>query len=115
MRLYGYEYYEMLLVYVDVIIIIYHLGDQVAKKTGDFYNIKEGSQGQPMHYLGVETEKIQTKDEREIWMTSSRYYITNDIDNAEGLLLEDGKFEVLNYNDRKPFPSNYRQGLGVTE
>ena len=94
MRLYGYEYYEMLLVYVDVIIIIYHLGDQVAKKTGDFYNIKEGSQGQPMHYLGVETEKIQTKDEREIWMTSSRYYITNEIDNVEVLLLEDGKFEV---------------------
>ena len=40
MRPDGYNYYEMLLVYVDEIIIISHLDDQLAKQIGEFYNIK---------------------------------------------------------------------------
>ena len=44
--------------------IISHLGDQVAKKMGKFYNIKEGSQGPPTRYLVEDTEKIKTEDGR---------------------------------------------------
>ena len=84
--------------------IIYHLGDEVARKTGDFYKIKEGSQGSPMQYLRKDTENIQTDYERDIWKTSSRYYITNSIENVEGLLLEYVKCEVLKYNARNTFP-----------
>ena len=36
----GYKHYRMLLVYVDDIMIIYHLGYQAAQKTGDFYKTK---------------------------------------------------------------------------
>ena len=45
MRPDGYKYYEMLIVYVDDIMIVSHFGDEVAKQIGDFYKIKEGSQG----------------------------------------------------------------------
>ena len=72
MRPDGYDYYEMLLVYVDDIIIISHLGDKVARKIGNFYKIKEGSQGPPTWCLGEETVKIKTEDGREMWTTSSR-------------------------------------------
>ena len=95
MRLDGYKYYEMILVYVNNIMIVYHLGDEVARKIGNFYKIKEGIQGLPTWYLGADTEKIQIKHGCEIWKTSSRYYITNDIETVEALLLEDVKCEVL--------------------
>ena len=88
--------------------IISHLGDQVAKTIGEFYNIKELSQGPPTRYLEADTEKIQTEDRREIWKISSSSYITNIIDTVEGLLFEDGKCKVLKFNSRKPFPLNYR-------
>ena len=73
MRPDGYEYYEMLLVYVDDITIVSNLGDEVAIKIDNFHKIKEGSQGTPTWYLGVDTENIQTDDGHEIWTTSSRY------------------------------------------
>ena len=37
MRPDGHEYYEMLLFNVDDIMIISHLGDEVARQIGDFY------------------------------------------------------------------------------
>ena len=79
MRMDGYEYYEMLLVYIGGIMIVSYLGDEVAKQMGGFYKIKEWSQGPPTRYLGADTENIQTGYGREIWRTSSRSYITNDI------------------------------------
>ena len=72
MRPDGYEYYEMLLVYVDHITIVSNLGDEVAIKIDNFHKIKEGSQGTPTWYLGADTENIQTDDGHEIWTTSSR-------------------------------------------
>ena len=61
MRPDGYDYYEMLLVYVDDIMIVSHLDDEVARQISNFYNIKEGGHGPPAQYLGADTEMIQTK------------------------------------------------------
>ena len=108
MRLDGYDYYEMLLVYVDDIMIVSHLGDEASKKIGNFYNIKEGDKGPHTQYLGTDTEKIQTEDGREVWTNSSRYYINNTIETVEGFIIEGGKCEVFKSNDRNPLPSNYR-------
>ena len=47
-RAYGYEYYEMLLVYFYDFMIVSHLGDEVVIQICDFYQIKERSQGPPM-------------------------------------------------------------------
>ena len=96
----------MLLVYVDGIMIVSHWCDEVARKIGEFYNIKEGSQGPYTRYLGANTEKIQTEDGCDIWKTSSRSYITNDIETVEGLLLKYGKCGVIKSNSRNPFPYN---------
>ena len=41
--------------------------------------------------------------------------MTNDIETVEGLLLEDGKYEVLEYNARNPFTSNCRPELDATD
>ena len=84
--------------------IVYNLGDEVNIQLGDFYKIKEGSQGPTTRYLGADTENIQNEGGCEIWTTSSRSYITNAIENAEGLILGGGKCEVLKSNSRNPFP-----------
>ena len=60
--------------------IVSHLGDQVDKKNGNFYQIKEGSQVPSMRYLGLVMEKIHTEDRREICTTLSRSYIINTLD-----------------------------------
>ena len=91
MRPYGYDYYGIRLVYVDDIMIVSHLDDEVAKQIGDFYKIKEGIQGPPTRYLGADTEKILTDDGCDIWKTSSMSNITNAVETFEGVLLEDGK------------------------
>ena len=111
----GYDYYEMLLVDFDDIMIVYNFGDDVARQIDNFYKINEGSQGLPTRYLGEDTEKVYTKDGHGIWTTSSRSYITNAIETVDGFLLEDGKCYVFKYNDRNPFPSYYRPELDVTE
>ena len=111
MRPYGYAYYGMILVYVDDIMIVYDLGDEVAIQIVDFYNIKEESQGPPTLYLGSDMENIQTMYGSEIWTTSSRSFITNGIETVEGLLIEDGKCEVLKYNSKYQFTSNQRPEL----
>ena len=59
----------MLLVCVDDIMIVSHLVDEVVKLVGNFYNIKEGIQGQLTRYLWEDTENIQTEDGCEIWTT----------------------------------------------
>ena len=86
----------MLLVHVDNIMIVSHLGDQEEKLTGNFYKIKYGTQVPPAQYLGVDTEKIHTKDVRKIWKTSSSSYITNSIETIKGLILDVGKYKALN-------------------
>ena len=50
MRPDGYDYYEMILVYVYDIIIFSHLCDEVERQIGDFCRIKEGIQGLPKRY-----------------------------------------------------------------
>ena len=54
-------------------------------------------------------------DGSELWKTLSKSYITNDIETVEGLLLDNGKCEVLNSNTRNPFTSNSRPDIDVTE
>ena len=102
MRPYAYNNYEMTLVYNDNIVIVSNLGDQVARQIDEFYKIKKGSQGLPTRYLGADMGNIYTKYWGEIWKKLSRSYITNTIETVEGLLLGDGKCQVLKYNAINP-------------
>ena len=78
-----YEYYEMLLTYVDNVLIISHQGDTIAKQIGQIYKIKEGSQGPPKIYLGANNDKIQTDDGQEIWAMSLRTYVKEAVATVE--------------------------------
>ena len=105
----------MLLVYIDDIMIVSHLGDELSRQISGFYMIQERIQGPPKRYIGADTEKMQTDDGLEIWTTSSDSYINTYIKTVEGLLLEYSKCEIIKSNARKPFPSNYSLDLDVLE
>jgi hypothetical protein len=86
-----YEYYEMLLVYVDHVLAISHEPKVLIVAIGEYYKVKPRSDMEPDIYLGANVEEVQMPDGREVWATSPSNYIKNPIKTVKGLLVEDGE------------------------
>ncbi len=87
----GYDYYEMLLVYVDNVLAISHEPKVLIDAIGEYYKLKPRSDKEPDIYLGANVKKLQMPDGRKVWATSPRDCIKNAIKTVEGLLVEDGE------------------------
>ena len=111
----GFEYYEMLFVYVDDIISISHKPTECIKEITQFYKAKDGSIKEPDIYLGANILKVQTPEGHEIWASSPRDYVKNSIQIVEQLLKDDGHGYVLKNNTKNPLPQGYRPELDVTD
>ena len=112
----NYEYYEMLLVYVDDVLIVSHQPDSIADEIDNHYKIKPGSRKPPDIYLGADVAKVQTAGGHEVWSTSSKSYVQNAVKVVENLLVEDGKGMQLRSpaKAKNPIPSNYRPEVDVS-
>jgi hypothetical protein len=110
----GYNYYEMLLVYVDDVLAISHEPKVLIDAIGEYYKVKPGSDKEPDIYLGANVKKVQMLDGREVWATSPCDYVKNAIKTVEGLLAEDGEGYVLKNKVKNPFPMNYQPELDVS-
>ena len=55
----GFEYYEYLLVYVDDVLAISHDLKPLIEEIGKRYELKKGSVGPPMRYLGATISNFQ--------------------------------------------------------
>jgi hypothetical protein len=110
----GYDYYEMLLVYVDDVLAIAHEPKVLIDAIGEYYKVKPGSDKEPDIYLGANVEKVQMPDGTEVWATSPRDYVKNAIKTVEGLLAEDGEGYILKNKAKNPFPMNYQPKLDVS-
>ena len=110
----GFEYYEMVFVYVDDLLIISQKPRAVLDSISEFYTVKPGSDKEPEIYLGATVEKIQTPEGREIWATSARQYVKSALQTVEALFEEDGDGYTLKNNAKNPLPTNYRPELDVT-
>ena len=111
----GFQYYEMLFVYVDDILAISHKAREVIAEIEQFYTAKPGSVKEPEIYLGAEVMKHQLQDGRVCWATSPRKYIENALKVVEQMLQDDGEGAELRKKAANPFPSNYKPELDVTE
>jgi hypothetical protein len=58
----GFEYYEMLFVYVDDILALSHQAKIAIEEITEFYQAKEGSVKPPEIYLGANILKMQIPD-----------------------------------------------------
>jgi hypothetical protein len=111
----GFEYYEMLIIYIDDILAISHQPKVLIDAIGEYYKVKPDSDKEPEIYLSANAEKVQMPDGREVWATSPCDYVKNAIMTVESLLEEDGKGYVLKNKVKNPFPMNYRPELDVSD
>ena len=113
----GYEYYEMLLVYTDDVLIISHQTDSIADEIDRHFKIKPESRHEPDRYLGADIGKVQTKGGHEVWSSSSKTYVQNAIKVVEKLLEDDGEGKKLRSpgKAKNPFPTGYRPELDISQ
>jgi hypothetical protein len=103
------EYYELLLVYVDDILIISHNPQPYIDQLQKEYQFALSAVGPPERYLGANIERVQIPDDRtgqEYWSMSSYGYVKSAVTNVKQLLADEGRF--LKTTAKTPFPSGYR-------
>jgi hypothetical protein len=107
----GFEYYEMVLVYVDDILCISEQPELTMKGIQATFKLKDDKIEEPEMYLGAQlSQKIISGVE--CWTMSSEQYIKAAIANVEAKLNESG--QRLPTRCTTPMQANYRPELDVT-
>jgi hypothetical protein len=111
----GFEYYEMLFVYVDDILHISHhktiADNETMKAIGDIYTLKEDSLKPPEVYLGANIGQVIDATGTKMTYMSATDYIGGALKTVEASLPADKK---LNGHAERPFPQTYKPELDAT-
>ena len=83
-------YYELLLVYVDDVLLVSKDPDSVMKKIGETFRLKEGF-NKPTAYLGAETFQHVNNDGTESWAVGSGKYVKNVVQQVKDMLEKEGR------------------------
>jgi hypothetical protein len=109
------QYYELLLVYVDDILLASHYPRITLTAIGGVYDIKAGSLGPPNTYLCAQIYKHHLPT----WGMPSEKYVKNAVGTVEDLLKnEDGKgndYQHLKTTVDVPLPKSYRLELDLSK
>ena len=108
----GFEYYEMILVYVDDILHLSHNIKPTMEALGKLYQLKEEACGEPKRYLGANVGKFQLPDGKEVWSMSANDYIRNAVKNLEETLARENT--KLKGKADRPLPLSYRPEIDVS-
>ncbi len=109
----GNKYYELLLVYVDDILVVSHIPEETMSRIGEVYDLKD-SVKRPDRYLGANIERRQTKDGRIVWAMSGREYVQNAVKIVKELLAEDDLALKTGKLADRPMPKSYHPELDVS-
>jgi hypothetical protein len=111
----GFEYYEMLFVYVDDILHISHHTsideNETMKAIGEIYTLKDDSLKPPEVYLGANVGQITDSTGTRMTYMSATDYISGALKTVEANLPADRK---LNGYAERPFPQAYKPELDAT-
>ncbi|HSN67533.1 MAG TPA: reverse transcriptase domain-containing protein [Fusibacter sp.] len=111
----GLQYYEMVLVYVDDILVVSHDTKSIMDELAKVYRLKPESVGPPTRYLGATISKHPLPDNGEAWAMSAEEYLENAIAIIKARCEKD-KEKPFNKTARKrPYPCNYKPELDVSE
>jgi hypothetical protein len=89
----NFEYWKLLLIYVDDILVISHEPILHMDKLQIEHGFALSTMGAPERYLGSNIEKVMIPGDntgREFWSMSSHTYVKNAVTNVKQLLLEEG-------------------------
>jgi hypothetical protein len=106
-------HYDMVLVYVDDILVFAKDPKTTMNELGKLYELKPESIHKPDIYLGANMEKVQLPDGKVKWSMSSKTYVKNAIRVVEALITEDNPEAKLKSTAQNPFPSGYKPELDV--
>jgi hypothetical protein len=106
-----FEYYEMLLVYVDYVLCISHDAEATMKGIQETFKLKGDKIEVPTHYLGAQISKM-TIDGVSCWTMSSEQYIKAAIANVVTKLDKEG--QRLPTRCVTPMKSGYRPETDTT-
>jgi len=67
----GFQYYKILLVYVDDILCVSHQPEQTIEQIKELYQLKDNAVGPPSRYLGASVSKFQLKSGLECLLASA--------------------------------------------
>ncbi|KAI2490693.1 Reverse transcriptase (RNA-dependent DNA polymerase) [Fragilaria crotonensis] len=98
-------HYDMVLVYVDDILIFAKEPKQTMDELGKLYELKPESVHEPDIYLGANMEKVQLPNGKVEWAMGSKTYVKNAIKVVEALIAEDDPEAKLKSTARNPFPA----------
>ena len=110
----GGEYYELLLVYVDDILMVSHDPKPTLEEIGSDFEIKKGSLKAPDIYLGAQIDKRGLPDGTSAWAMSSDKYVRNAVKTVEAMLEAEGEGYRLKTTARNPYPLSYKPELDVS-
>ena len=83
------DYYELLLVYVDDVLVVSKEPNAIMERIGKSFRLKEGW-NKPTSYLGAETFEHRRKNGAVCWALGSGKYVKNLITQVKEMLSEDG-------------------------
>jgi hypothetical protein len=110
----GFEYYEMILVYVDDILCISKETTPIMKNIAKIYRLKDDSIGQPHKYLGSNIGTWALGDGRHVWSMSAASYIKSAVANIETELSSNLPYKILRPKAYRPMRTGYRPEIDVT-
>jgi hypothetical protein len=111
----GFEYYEMLFIYVDDILHISHhksiTENEMMQAIGNIYKLKDDSLKPPEVYLGANIGYVVDETGTKMTYMSATDYISGALKTVEASLPMDRK---LNGHAKRPFPQPYKPELDAT-
>ena len=109
----GFEYYKTILVYVDNLLDLSKAATSILQQVDKRFNVKLGSVGPPMTYLGAQIEKYQLPDSATVWSMSAWKYVKEYICNVKWMLMDNGGHTLPACKSSAPIPSDYWPELDV--
>ena len=86
----GFEYCEMLLTYVDDILVVSHDTKPIMDRLSGQFRLKEDSLGAPTWYLGAKIKIFTDKEGQDCYAISSDEYVANAVKGVEEHLAKQG-------------------------
>jgi hypothetical protein len=87
----GFEYYEMVLVYVDDVMVISHVPSNTIDGIKAVFKLKGDTAAPPDMYLGVTLELKKNAGGTKCWTMSPEKYVNASVKNVEETLAKEGK------------------------
>jgi hypothetical protein len=104
-------HYDMLIVYVNNILVLAKEPRITMDKLGKLYKLKPESVHNPDVYLRANMEKVQLPSGRVEWALGSQSYVENAVNVVEALLTKNDPMARLKTTAQNPFPSGYKPSL----